>query len=366
MFSLSSLVKIAKRYTLDSSISNEEFLNAMLEPYVFVGHVKGRGGTDFYLDASRASRLINQRADIPKALKKPLRRFGIEEDVARKAGIFLDNYIDCESMPRFESELLSNLESGNEIDLKLYEKLQVHKNDHDRFFAYALVAALKINNAKTSEKELWQNGTGIFAVEVGDLFAKGFGRKRNRKNVVVIPVDSKFDTTVSTGLGQLKYPHVSETSLHGMWLQRMYRCGETPKSLANQISQNLTLRQVTPIDGQGPQRYPIGTVAILENEKALFFLLATSDFDSRNIARSNAGLIKKALMALIDEYDAVGQGLDLYLPLMGTGLSRAGLSHQESYELVVGTFTGRKEDVHGRVTLVVCPDDAAQLGLLVD
>lgn len=66
-------------------------------------------------------------------------------------------------------------------------------------------------------------------------------------------------------------------------------------------------------------------------------------------------------MALIDEYDATGQGLDLYLPLMGTGFPRAGLSHQESYELTVRTLTERRNDIHRRATLIVCPDDVAQL-----
>lgn len=111
----------------------------------------------------------------------------------------------------------------------------------------------------------------------------------------------------------------------------------------------------------GTPRYPIGTVAVLESEKALFFLLATSDFDSSNTAHSNPDLIRAAQMALIDEYDATGQGLDLYLPLMGTGLSRAGLLHQESYELTVRTLTERRNDIHGRATLMVRPDDVAHL-----
>lgn len=66
-------------------------------------------------------------------------------------------------------------------------------------------------------------------------------------------------------------------------------------------------------------------------------------------------------MALIDEYDATGQGLGLHLPLMGTGFPRAGLLHQESYELTVRTLTEHRNDIHGRATLIVCPDDVAHL-----
>ena len=46
MLTLASLAKTAKRYALDSSISDEAFLNALLEPLVTAGRVKARGGKD--------------------------------------------------------------------------------------------------------------------------------------------------------------------------------------------------------------------------------------------------------------------------------------------------------------------------------
>lgn len=361
MLTLSVLVRTAKRYALDSSMTDEDFLNALLEPYVQSGRVKGRGGVEYHLDAPRTSRLLNGKADVPKALKKPLRRFGLEEDVAKNAGIFLDDCIDIKDEARFEEDLLGALEANDGPEAELRLKMQGLKGDANRFFACALIESLKASNVAMSEHMLWQNGTGALAVEVGDLFSKGFGRKKARKNIVAIPVDSRFDTVVSWNAEQSEHPHVSASSVHGMWLRRMYQCGETSRSLEERISQSLALRQKTPISDIGTPRYPIGTVAVLESEKALFFLLATSDFDSSNTAHSSPDLIRAAQMALIDEYDATGQGLDLYLPLMGTGLSRAGLSHQESYELTVGTLTERKHDIHGRVTLMVCPDDVAQL-----
>ena len=114
-------------------------------------------------------------------------------------------------------------------------------------------------------------------------------------------------------------------------------------------------------DIEGRDRYPIGTIAAVENDKALFFLLAVSDFDGDNISRSGPDTIRTATGALVDVYDAMGQGFDLYLPLMGTGLSRAGLSHLGSYGLITETLAARSQDIHGSMTIMVCPDDVVRL-----
>lgn len=362
MLTLASLVKTAKQYALDTSMTDEAFLNALLEPYVQAGRIKGRNGMEFHLDAPRTSRLLNGKADVPKALKKPLRRFGIEDDVAKRAGLFLDDCVDSECEAQFEEELLAELDVSNASDAALLVRLEGLKGDLDRFFACAFLASLKRPNLTAREQTLWQNGTGSFAVEIGDLFDMGFGRRKKRKNIVVIPVDTSFDTVVSWGYEEAECPRVSATSVHGMWLERMYRCGETPETLAGRIGRSLEAREQMPASTGERHRYPIGAVAVVENQKALFYLLATSEFDERNVAHSSPESIKKALASLIGEYDTMGQGLDLYLPLMGTGLSRAGLSNKESYELVVRTIAELRRNVHGRVTLIICPEAASELG----
>ncbi len=346
-------------------MTDEDFLNALLEPYVQVGKIKGRGGADFHLDAPRTSRILNGKADVPKALKKPLRRFGIEEDVAKRAGIYLDDHFDTEGEARLEEALLASLQADDPSDASLLKTLEEHKGNACVFFACALLASLKNPNLVAHERVLWQNGTGSFVMEIGDLFAKGFGRRKKRKNIVVIPVDNSFDTVVSWGYEETAYPRVSETSVHGSWLQRMYRCGESPETLAERIERNLEVRQVTPIVAGKRCRYPIGTIAMIENEKALFFLLAISEFDERNVAHSSPELIEEALMALVEEYDVMGQGLDLFLPLLGTGLSRAGLTNRSSYDLIARTLSERRRDIHGRMTLIVCPSVEEELELTI-
>lgn len=362
LLTLSHLTKTVKKYVLDSSASNEEILNALLEPYVDAGRVRGRKGEAFHLNAPRTSNLINGKADIPKALKHPLRRYGIVDSTTRNMGGFVDDYIGEADALLLIDDILEALDPDKPADQGARKELSKLRSNIPRFLATALVDSLSNCNLTAGRKLLWQHGSGSLSVEVGDLFSKGFGRRRKYKNIVVIPVESSFDTIVTTGFEPTGKPHVSTKTLHGKWLQRMYACGETPKSLEEDIAANLSLRGVEArmvIDER--DRYPIGTVSVVENNKALFFLLAVSDFDAGNVSRSGPDAIRVAIGTLVDVYDAMGQGLDLYLPLMGTGLSRAGLSHRGSYDLITETLAARAQDIHGTMTIMVCPDDVVRL-----
>lgn len=362
MLSLATLVKTTKRYAIDSSVSNVEFLNALLEPYISAGRVRGRGGVDFHLDPQRTSKLLNGKADVPLTLKKPLPRFGIVQSTARNMGVFLDDYLDRDASSELTADILGLLDGGDSAEGKLRGKLEALTDDLEAFFATALVESLRATNLASTRKVVWQNGTGSFSVEVGDLLSKGFGRRRKYRNVVVVPVNSAFDTEVSWGQESTRAPVVSERSLHGAWLVRMYQSGQDSSSLQERVEASLAIQGIAPLDElRGRARYPVGTVAIIENDRASFYLLAISRFDDDNMAHSSPETIEEALNALIDTYDARGQGLDIYLPLMGTGLSRAGLSNGRSFELIMDVVSRRRADIHGNMSLVVRPSDASQL-----
>ena len=69
--------------------------------------------------------------------------------------------------------------------------------------------------------------------------------------------------------------------------------------------------------------YPIGAVAIVPNARSVFYLTAIARLDKSNNAHATREDICSALNALIDTYDKEGQGLDIFIPLIGTGESRA-------------------------------------------
>lgn len=362
MLTLASLAKTAKRFALDTSVSDEEFLNALLEPLVVAGRIKGRGGIDFHLDKSRTSQILNGRCDVPGALRKALARYGIEESVENEFSGFVDEFIDASLFHPFADEVISLMPNGAEASCRM----QNASDDEELFMAIALLEAVKNDNRESSEELLWSNGTGSLSIEIGDLFSHGFGKPRKVKQIVVIPVDTTFETRITWQYENTAKPLVSPKSLHGKWLARMAQTGVSTEELDDRIESSLRRRSIAASGSRKNEsceraEYPIGTVAVIENARSLFYLLAISRFDENNNTQSTREDIAKSIQALLSTYDAIGQGFDVYVPLMGTGESRAGLSHQESLDLIANEMASEKALIHGRVTIIVYREDASKL-----
>lgn len=204
-------------------------------------------------------------------------------------------------------------------------------------------------------------------VESGNLLDKGFSRKSKDavKPIVVIPVDTEFKTHVTRGYEKVEHPMVADTTLHGQWLTRMMRSSEgvDESTLSRRIADSLSLRAEV-IAGNVAIEWSIGTIAVIETNSAIFYLLAISTFDENNNAHATVEDVKEAVRSLIDFHNRNGQGHDLYLPLMGTGLSRAGMSPCDAYEMLKSELCSKNAFIVGKVTIMVLPDVAAEMGLM--
>ena len=361
-------MRTAKNYALDSSVSDEVFLNVLLEPYVIAGRVKARNGASFHLDKARTSKIMNGKADVPLPLKKPLARTGIEERTAAGFEIFLEESFDLDCFEQFASDVIGMINDDSIWDKTLKGRLAELTDVPCSFFAHGLIAAIKACNLASSSKILWHNGTGSLSVEIGDILGKGFCNARKLKNIVIIPVNTAFDTEVSWQYEQVAHPLVSARSIHGQWLMRMFNCGQDSATLKARIREDLSVREIEPErtilrDGMSVNEYPIGAVAAIENDKAIFYLLAISSFDRRNNAQSTSEAITRAIESVLEVYDKCGQSLDLYIPLLGTGMSRAGLNHADSYDLLTGCIEDNKRCIHGKVAIMIHPKDKDKLDI---
>ena len=110
--------------------------------------------------------------------------------------------------------------------------------------------------------------------------------------------------------------------------------------------------------------YPLGTIAAIDTRNATYLLLAISEFNEKGMAEASKEDIEACLFSLLRYYDECGQGADLYLPLVGTGLSRSRLDKAEAFELIRSVVTERSSFVGGKVTIVVLPEDAVAIGLM--
>lgn len=131
----------------------------------------------------------------------------------------------------------------------------------------------------------------------------------------------------------------------------------TEEDIKNLIGNNLKERGIQSSESNSKNKplYPIGTIAVIYHLNTIFYLLAISEFDENNNAQSNEEYIKIAIENLLDFYDKNGEGYPLYLPLIGTWLSRVNLTSEKSLEIILSTMMKdkNKDKIHGEINIVI-------------
>ena len=241
-------------------------------------------------------------------------------------------------------DYLTVIESDGAFSSKEISCIKSCSNEPDVFLEKILIKALKesnvINNIDNSI--IWSNGDNYIKVIEGDIFNYALGRRLKHQRIVVIPVNTAFDTHVSNKLEGNNLPVVSNTTLHGKFLIRVYKSGITEDDIKRRIVNDLSVNGL--IDSKTDSiSLPIGSIATLDFDKATIYLLAVSHFDEHNNAHSSENEIREAVSCMMDYYDKKGQGYDLYMPLIGTGMSRARLSYQQAFDMIVDTILLNKQ-----------------------
>ena len=363
-FNLSSYIRILKTNSKSASTSDESFVCELFDPFVVALGLKNKFGKELKLDKHQVSKLLNQEADVPSEMRKHRITETDFDAIMDGFEVFVNEHLGrdfLEINQEFIWELINNDPFMSEAVKK---NLAVEKEESTKFLVRAFLEAVKINNAapKTSEMVIWSRGNSCLKVLPANIINKAFPRTNTAKDIiVVIPVNTSFETEV-TPSGTVGVQLVSENTIHGKWLTSLYGKKVEKADIDKVISESLMLQGIEPTHNSaskfGKQDcYPIGTIAIYKHNRSIFYLWAISEFDEKNRAQSTKEIIKGALELLIDYYDAYGQGDELYLPLVGTGRSRANMTHQESYDLIKRVVSENENKVHGIINILVLPDD---------
>lgn len=202
---------------------------------------------------------------------------------------------------------------------------------------------------------LWREGCNSLMAQEGDLFSLA-GEGAPTRRIVVIPVDTGFCTRLQNSLEAQEPGLVSENTLHGKFLIRMESSGVDSSELEMRIASNLSKQGLACPGERGEGRsFPIGTVAVIDEADASYFLLAVSTLDVKGGAFSCEEDVRLAMRKLIAFYDRNGQGYSMFVPLVGTGRSRAHLSFSKSCELISEVFIDNSEHIQGDVRIVMLP-----------
>lgn len=193
-------------------------------------------------------------------------------------------------------------------------------------------------------------------IEPGDLF--------DRPEHLAIGFCDTFDTDTGTrGL-------VSAASVQGQLLERIY-AGDL-RRLDDAIT--AALRGVRPASRERRDRkrtgklvrYPLGTVAVLEDGPRLVFAVAYSKLGNDGLSRSSVDELWLGLNRLWDAVYLHGQQRAVAIPLLGTGLARLDyLEAQDILRLILLSFVARSREqrVCRELRVLIRPEDLDRIDL---
>ena len=363
LFCMASFVRTLKPYAKDRTISDEEFVRSLIQPLVQAGNVKGKNHEPLDLNKSQISALMNNKADVPQAMRKALSLYGLRERMLPATNDFLEDYIRTDELASLLDALKRLYGSDSSKSFTLEESISQNQNT-PALFTLLFLKAVEANNRIEANAGtiLWQNGVNSLVYTQGDLFSYGFDNRKRSRSIVVIPVETTFETKISWMKDAELHPLVSANTLHGQWLHRWEQSGNDMQMLADQIRGRLKAYHFADdVYTDGRYKVPIGTVVEIDSTKARYFLLPIAEFDSENRAHSNSSQIQKATINLMVYYDRCGQGDPMAIPLLGTGMSRAGLSYQASFNLLQSTILAYNHLIQGKVFIIATPEAYDQI-----
>lgn len=224
---------------------------------------------------------------------------------------------------------------------------------------------------KTQTETIWERGQAKLCVKYGDILSIGkkrrFFRCSTRNKLIVIPVNSHFDTIVEDST--VPNPLVSVKTIHGNWLN-LYEAEKnmSPAEIQNAIYEFLDAKGIqyqADSNKRGSQRkYPTGTCAIMNGTNNVNYVLwALSDFNQVNVAHATKESVISSLVLLLDFVNTQSQGDECYIPLAGTGMSRTSLSHKESLHTILSTIDLYREKLVGIVNVVIYNGDKSKVSI---
>lgn len=223
----------------------------------------------------------------------------------------------------------------------------------------------------SQSETIWERGQAKLCVKYGDILSIGkkrsFFRCSTRNKLIIIPVNSHFDTIVEDST--VPNPLVSVKTIHGKWL-KLYEAEKnmSPTEIQDAIYAFLDAKGIQyQIDSnkRGSRRkYPTGTCAIMNGTNDVNYVLwALSDFNQANVAHATKESVISSLVLLLDFVNTQSQGDECYIPLVGTGMSRTSLSHKESLHTILSTIDLYREKLVGTVNVVIYKGDKSKVSI---
>lgn len=336
-------IVILKKYAKKPTDAYQFFLTDLFR---CIGRNKKKYGT-YMLASNAASRIMTREYDVPEDIRDIINESAYNE-IKESMKVFISEYMNAyvfDSLVNELKEFISNASNLTDIEK---DKLLGNEIALD-LITETLIFVVRIDNRLKLNKKVWSNGKNSIFLLNGDLMALSFNAKeKNKEKIVVIPFDKDYHLNI-TRINS-SYPEVSIETLHGQWIKRMQDEGLTTEDIKKEIDNGVINRD------------SIGSISKVYHNNVLFYLVGLSIFDENNKAHSSRDAIKICVANILEEYDKTGQGAPIYIPLLGTGRSRIGLSYVESIKAIKEECLKHKENIQGTVNIIVYTKNLEEIG----
>ena len=330
-FVFTNLITIMKRYAKNPKEAYQTFISS------FFKELSDENEKYLYLPSNKSSRIMTRQYDLPKDLKEIVKRKSYEK-LAKNLDNFFKLKIDAKRLVFFFRELKEVVQKSDNIPQEI-KKGFGDKNTIKKSFIDLTKFVFTIDNRIKINEVIWSKGRRKIVFINGDILALAFNSKEKQKEkIVVIPFDTGYHLLVTKVSN--KYQEVSRETIHGKWIQRMLALGVSINDIKKCIEKNII----------HPNQ--IGSIVKIAKDDVLFYLIGFSQFDENNRAFSSVENLKICISNILDEYDKNGQGVPLYMPLLGTGMSRTKLSYEESKNIIIEECLKNTEKIQGIVNIV--------------
>jgi hypothetical protein len=213
------------------------------------------------------------------------------------------------------------------------------------YFIYLLtsiIIAICITYPKKKVKFNIKNTNTKIEIIFGDIFTQE-GHK-------VIATNDFFDT-------QIGKP-VSETSLSGIFIRRIL--GGHVDLIDDAVNAQLANQPIThvPEKTEGKTvKYEIGSTVSITHDGIIYFVFALANADNNCNTSSTPSLMLKVLEGLWNKVRIDGNGKDVNIPLIGSGLSRIGLPPTQLLQLILISIlkAAKEKDLSSTIRIVLTP-----------
>lgn len=328
---ISWLMKAMRPYSNNPTKAYQNMLSDMFGELI--------NNRSYFVESTSSSRIMNNEYDVPSLIRENIA--GSEERVLiNRLVSYLSDEVNASLVSQLRQKMQSEIDASP-LSKEFKDNLFATSNDYE-FISIVALCAINTNNRKRYEQTIIDNSKFHVDLISGDLISMSLNKKLCKSfKISVIPVDDNF--TMKLSLKGDESPLISKDSLHGKFIGRMDKLGFT----SNRIKINTEY-----IDKSGD--FKIGKFTYGQTE---FWLVPISHLGKRNKAESSIDVITKALDAIIDEYDIVGQGFPLYMPTLGTGRSRVFKSNEDAIDFITKRISMKSPFISGTIHIVIYKKD---------